>query len=496
MTSRSILTFFGSAFALGAVLMGADAAQAGVESLHTPRDPDRNCDAPHHERAPGLLWTPADGVLRLNGTGPEKLEFYGHLMDAAPSADVEGLRGADARRIQGHAGPINAARGCGNVGSIVIELTLPDVRQETPGMLLIGLERIPFIAVPRLMERSSWHGANVDESPAASARTGGGGSGSTSSVSIPQTPPTVTGGNQASCSGPGCPAQGNSLQFLPSAGGSSPGSRSADISTVSECMDAYGGMAVVNGSRLTVTLPRERPAASVRCFSQYFLVHAGSSAKDVHDYLGATSRVQPTYHINNPPDGPQMTGRIHPDSGAYHTMYLRPETIATLVGEYRYTVAIGPTLTPNELELILKTDPVYGVRRISAAPTRPTADAGLIAYTHQRVRSGQRFFWKVTSTTPGLAERCFSVTQGTVSPPVGAESFPLPTNADPQISCRQPYAVTVKPAAFETDAAFDDNLFGRTLTFTLGVSTGIVAQPNSNIPNVTPRVPITLPPRT
>jgi hypothetical protein len=491
MTSKSRLQLFASAMTLGALFVGAGAAHAGVESMHKPRDPDKNCDEPHHVRAPGLIWTPADGTLRINGTGPEKYEFYGQLMDMAPSAEIEGFPGARASRVQGHAGPINAARGCGNIGSIVIELTLPNVTRETSGTLLIGLERIPFVAVPRQMDRASWHGSNVDDSPEPEPTRSGGGSSSSGSLPPPPPPPTVS-GSPSSCSGVGCPAPGNSLQFLPSTGMSTTGTSSMDISTVSECMDAYGGMAQVNGSRLTVTLPRRRSAASLRCFNQYFLIHAGSSARNVHEYMGTTSRIVPTYQISNPSDGPQMTGRTHRDSTAFHTMSLQPDPIATLVGEYRYTVSVGPAPSPNPLEMILRSDPAYGVKRIVSPQTRMTANPGLTVHPYQRVKPGERFFWRITSATSGMADRCFSETQGVVSPPSGAETFLIPTEADSLSTCRQPFSITVKPAAFENDAEFDNGLFGKTLNFTPATNTTVIAQPPG--PTITPRVPIRVPP--
>lgn len=472
--NRTTLILAGASVSAAAGLC-ASGASAGVETMHSPRNPDRNCEHPHDVRAPGYLWGAKDGPLRFGGEGTQNFEFYGHTLDMAPSVtvDVPGIAGEEAERVQGHAGFINASRGCGGIGSIVVKLTLPAVETERRGTLQIGLDEIPFVIVPRLMERAVWHEANV-----LSQGTSRGGS----SGSPAPNPLLYRSSNQANCTGQGCPANtGNSLVIVSAGGGGGASSGAGRAETFTECMKSFGVETSLVGDRLTVTLPRQRAGASAQCFNRPFLARASSDLTNIHGFLPGASDFRPTYNVVNPQDGPRMTAASDGDSRVIHTLRMSAQDLQNLAGEYRYGLSVRPSENPNELELIIKSDPAYGVKQIVSPVRRLNNTSGLTVHPHQRVKAGQAFFWRVTSTTPGLAAQCFSSVEGTERPSAGSETFVLPTNIEHSAACRQPFSVTVKPAMFANDPAFDNGAFGKTLAFTPAMNEAMMVQPGRTL---------------
>lgn len=460
----------------GALLLPAVASQAhaSVESMATPRDGDRNC-ATAQENNNFALWRPANGRLVIGGEGKAKFEFYGHGIDTSPDAQITGISGASARRVEGRGGGVNGARGCGNIGSIIVEIDLPGVGSANNGTLRIGSETIAFAATPRVAQNAEW-----DEANRADGRASGG---TTTGSAAPPPPPLPTAGNNsnANCTGPGCPGPSNSVQAPLSSGttGTSP-----DTRTLPRCADAYGMKGEISnaGRDLTLTLPLVRTGAIEQCYNRHLLTSfVTKGVNDATTLSGPSPTLGMTVSNGLEASFRQQDGRK--DRSGLIT--LDDEVLKTFVGRKSFDIDITPG-SGARLKLTLKSEPAYGPKIIAAPVINPnigrlSSDLALKVTTYQAAGTGETFAWRLTPTD-GAPANCFTQTSGTLTATAGATTFELPLHATEAAGCTtKSFRTTIATASVGSPAGTP---FEQSVTFVLQPLT-TVRVPNQNTPQVT-----------
>lgn len=377
--------FFG--FVATAALMATSTAHASVESMAEPRDSNRNCsDAQENNNF--ALWRPANGRLVIGGEGKAKFEFYGHGIDLSPDAQLTGISGASARRVDARGGAVNGARGCGNIGSIIVEIVLPGLASANNGTLRIGSETIPFTATPRVAQNVEWDDANK-----ADGRT----SGATAVSAAPPPPPPPTSiNNGGTCTGPGCPGPTNKVQ-APTSGGSTV--TQPDTRTLPRCADAFGMKGEVSnaGRDLTLTLPTVRTGAIEQCYGRHLLTTF--QTKGVNDAT-TLSGPSPTLGMTAPS---ALHASFRQQEGLRDTaglITLDDETLKTFVGRQSFDIEITPG-SASRLKLTLKSEPAYGPKVIAAPVINPnvgrlSSDLALKVTTYQAAGANETFVWNLT----------------------------------------------------------------------------------------------------
>ena len=134
-----------------ALLLGATLGHnswAAWETITPPRNPDRNCEDSHDKNRFALLKNSDNRPLRVLAGANGDIEIYGHLLDTVTDVSMGGISGASARRAGGHAGAVNGARWCGNIGSIIVNISIPSsTTASNGGTLHVGGEDIPIVVV-------------------------------------------------------------------------------------------------------------------------------------------------------------------------------------------------------------------------------------------------------------------------------------------------------------------------------------------------------------
>jgi hypothetical protein len=455
------------------LLLPASSAYASVESMTTPRDGDRNCAAAQ-ENNNFALWRPANGRLVIGGEGKAKFEFYGHGIDLSPDAQLTGIRGASARRVDGRSGAVNGARGCGNIGSIIVEIVLPGVGSANNGTLRIGSETIPFTATPRVAQNVEWDDANKADGRASGGATA-------VSAAPPPPPPPTSINNGGTCTGPGCPGPANKVQ-APTSSGSTV--TQPDTRTLPRCADAFGMKGEISnaGRDLTLTLPTVRTGAIEQCYGRHLLTRFVT--KGLND---ATTLSGPT-----PTLGMTAPSALHAsfrqqdglkDKAGLIT--LDDAVLKTFVGRQSFDIEITPG-SGSRLKLILKSEPAYGPKVIAAPVINPnmgrmSSDMVLKVTTYQAAGAGETFVWNLTpaNDAPG---NCFAQTSGSVTATPGATTFELPLRATEAANCAgKSFRATIATASVASPAGTP---FEQSVSFVLQpLST--VQVPNQSTPRVT-----------
>lgn len=450
----------------------ASQAHASVESMATPRDGDRNC-ATAQENNNFALWRPADGRLVIGGEGKAQFEFYGHGIDTSPDAQLTGVSGASARRIEGRGGAVNGAHGCGNIGSIIVEIALPSVAGANNGTLRIGSETIAFTATPSVAQKVEWDEANTANGRAAAAA-------STSTAPPPPPPPTSINGG-GTCTGPGCPGPAGTFKVSGSGGTTV---TTPDGRTLPRCGDAHGmkGEITNAGHDLTLTLPLVRTGAIEQCYSRHLLTTF--QTKGVNDAT-TLSGPAPTLGMTAPS---ALHASFRQQDGLKDKaglITLDDEVLKTFVGRQSFDIEITPG-SGSRLKLILKSEPAYGPKTIAAPVINPnigrlSSDLALKVTTYQAAGAGETFAWRLTPTD-GAPGNCFTETSGTLTATSGGTTFELPLHATEAAGCAsKSFRATIATASVASPAGTP---FEQSVTFVLQPLT-TVRVPNQNTPQVT-----------
>ena len=412
-------------FVSTAALMATTAAYASVESMAEPRDGDRNCAA-SQENNRFALWRPASGRLVIGGEGKARFEFYGHGIDLSPDAQLTGISGASARRVDARGGAVNGARGCGNIGSVIVEIDLPGVNSANNGTLRIGSETIAFAATPRVAQNAEWDDAN---------RADGRDSGGTISGAAPPptTPPQGGNNSNSNCTGPGCPGPANSVQAP-----SSPGTTGTlpDARTLPRCADPYGMKGEISnvGRDLTLTLPTVRTGAIEQCYGRHLLTtFVTKGVNDAATLPGAAPALRMT--ANGLDASFRQQDGLKDKAGL---ITLDADLLKTFVGRRTFDIEITPG-SGSRLKLTLKSEPAYGPKTLAAPIVNPnvgrlTSDMVLKVTTHQAAGADERYAWRLTPTD-GAPANCFAQTSGNLTPATGATTFELPLRATEASGC-------------------------------------------------------------
>ena len=439
-----------------AALTAATGAHASVESVSTPRRPESNCTKAQ-ENDTAALWRPANGRLVIGGEGTGTLEVYGHGIDLSPDAQLTGISGGSARRIEGRGGAVNSAHGCGNIGSIVVEISLPAVRSANNGTLRIGSETIPFTATPRAALNARWDDANEANGRAAPPPT-------TSTAPPPPSPPTiVNSGNN--CSGPGCPAPGPSVKMT-GPGGSTV--NQPDTRTLSRCADDDGLKGEVSnfGRDLTLILPLNRTGAIEECYRRHLLVTF--QTRGINDAM-TLNGPSPTLGMTAPATlraSFRQQENLRERAGL---VTIDDDVLKTFVGRRSFDIDLTPGDSTSRLKLTLKSEPAYGPKAIAAPVTLPnvgrlSSDIGLKVTAHQAAGADETYAWRLTPMD-GAPGNCFAQTSGTATAPTGATTFDLPLRATEAANCTgKSFRATVATASVANPAGTP---FEQSVTFVL-----------------------------
>ncbi|WP_310003149.1 hypothetical protein [Asticcacaulis sp. BE141] len=453
--------------------MAASSANASVESMATPRDGDRNCTNAQ-ENNNFALWRPSDGRLVIGGEGKAKFEFYGHGIDLSPDAQLTGISGASARRVDARGGAVNGARGCGNIGSVIVEIDLPGVGSANNGTLRIGSETIAFTATPRVAQNVEWDDANKADGRAS------GGTTAVSTAPPPPPPPTSKNGG-GTCTGPGCPGPANSVQ-APTSSGSTV--TQPDTRTLPRCADAYGMKGEISnvGRDLTLTLPIIRTGAIEQCYGRHLLTRFVT--KGVNDAT-TLSGPAPALGMTAPP---ALHASFRQQDGLKDKaglITLDDDVLKTFVGRQSFDIEITPG-SGSRLKLILKSEPAYGPKAIAAPLINPnmgrmSSDMVLKVTTYQAAGTGETFSWRLTPND-GAPGNCFVQTSGTATATSGATAFELPLRATEAANCSgKSFRATIATASVASPAGTP---FEQSVSFVLQ-PLATVRVPNQNTPQVT-----------
>jgi hypothetical protein len=457
-----------------AMLLPAFGAHASVESMTTPRDGDRNC-ANAQENNRFALWRPADGRLVIGGEGKAQFEFYGHGIDTSPNAELTGISGGSARRIDGRGGAVNGARGCGNIGSIIVEIALPAVGSANNGTLRIGSETVAFTATPRVAQSVEWDSANTANGRAAPP--------STSTAPPPPPPPTST-NNGGNCTGPGCPGPGSTFKVSGSGGSTV---TLPDGRTLPRCGDAHGmkGEVTNAGRDLTLTLPVNRTGAIEQCYGRHLLttfqtkgVNDATTLNGPSPTLGMTAPAALGASFRQQDGLKDKAGLITIDD----------DVLKTFVGNQSFNIDITPGGTASRLKLTLKSEPAYGPKAIAAPAILPNigrinSDLALKVTTHQAAGTGEAYAWRLTPVDVA-PNTCFTQTSGDITATSGAATFNLPLRATEAANCNgKSFRVTIATASVASPAGTP---FEQSVTFVLQpLSTVNIPSQTRDTPQVT-----------
>jgi hypothetical protein len=389
---------------------------------------------------------------------------------------MTGISGASARRVEGRGGGVNGARGCGNIGSIIVEVTLPAVRSANNGTLRIGSETIPFTATPRVAQNVEWDDANRADGRASPPPT--------TSTAPPPPPPPRSVNNGAPCTGPGCPGPGNSLKMLPNSGSTA---TLPDTRTLPRCADDNGLKAEISnaGHDLTMTLPANRTGAIEECYNRHLLVRFVT--KGVGDAM-TLNGPSPTLGMTAPAAlraSFRQQDNLKDKAGL---ITIDDDVLKTFVGRQSFDIDITPGSSTARLKLTLKSEPGYGPKAIAAPVINPnigrmSSDMVVRVTTYQAAGANEAFAWQLTPTD-GAPGNCFAQTSGNITATTGATTFDIPLHATEAANCNgKSFRVSTATASVANPAGTP---FEQSVTFLLHpLSTVNVPDQNRNVPQLT-----------
>lgn len=446
------------------------------------------CPAPH-DRDPQLRRSDG-GTFDIPAGFRGDIEIYGHGVDLIRNVSIPGNIASFDRGV---GGAENTARGCGAIGSIVIQFDVPYTASAGTRTLTFGNQSMPVRIVKPAILRTVWSPQSLQ-----GGSTVGGGSGGSAPVGAPPPPsgpPTVDTGGANGCGPNGQGCGGGSSAVAGGGGGNRLGSpddppRLADA--VGGCIDELGGSAVIQGTTLTLTLPNGRnDRIDIPCLTRpvFFNVEMGTVSDDVGGFrAGATNQwfvdrgraVDPPRYSGslNGLTGPSVVDDANRD---YQALRMTAETARTFVGERRILLNPPSGSGASQLTLVLRTDPSYGINAIqvpSFGPNGRLANTLDIKYDFLPFGNGStNVFWRLRSVSGAAPPTCFTAASGTNSGAGGGVGKIVLTARDGAGCENSRFAIDIGPA--RNGAGLFSTPFSKTAEFVLVPrSTTIQVKPN------------------
>lgn len=381
------------------------------------------CPTPH-DRDPQLRRSDG-GTFDIPAGFRGDIEIYGHGVDLIRTVSIPG---GFASFDRGVGGAENAARGCGAIGSIVIQFDVAYTTSAGTGTLTFGNQTMRVRIVKPAILRTVWS----PQSLRGGSTVGGGAQGPVGAPPPPPPPPSVdtSGANGCGTNGQGC---GGSTSVVAGGGGGnrlgSPDDPPRLADAVGGCIDELGGSAVIQGTTLTLTLPNSRnERIDIPCLTRpvFFNVEMGEVSDDVGGFrAGATN--QWFVDRGRAVDPPRYSGSLNGFTGPsvvddanrdYQALRMTAETARTFVGERR--VLLSPASGfggASPITLVLRTDPGYGINAIQvpAGSTR-TGNTLEIKYDFLPFGNGStNVFWRLRALSGAAPATCFAAVSGSNS---------------------------------------------------------------------------------
>ncbi|MCW3835077.1 hypothetical protein ACFQ1E_01535 [Sphingomonas canadensis] len=468
-----------------AMLAMPTAAQARWESISAfPRDPNRNCDEPHERGA--VLLASANRPLAIQPGFVGEIEIYGQGIDLSPSASMQ--RQGSARKIRTTLGAVNAARWCGSIGSIVVRIDVPFSATGTD-TLIVGSERIPVVYRPAFAVTQQWASqtfagrSTVPNAPPPRP------------VPAPPPPPpppaTITNDRSGGCvlNGP-CPGGGTGGFIVTGPSGSTSSINGAATlpAGIGSCIEDIGGAIDLNGTTLTITLPRQRGNAAARtCLLRPVHINIGLFQPAVDLFVRQMSSVQFRSMANAyvPPRYPGISRLSGPAMDAEDRNFFSvsiPQTyLDSFVGERRITIRDSAG-TLNGITLVLRTDPRNGIAMIAPIPATRTSTEIPVAFDLGEIApAAVPVIWTLRALDGGSVTACFRAGTGRLNATGLTNRFTLPaTDAEGCAARRFELRIAVERQAGA--GGLFDAPYGQSIEFAGGTVTArTIRQPGTPI---------------
>lgn len=490
---KRILTTL-AALAIAAFALPALSAERMFEASTSPF-----CDKPQEQRGQ-VIWENGDGLMRFAGSGTINYEIYGHLIDTSIDAALTGLpAGARAEIKDRKNGVWNGAHGCGNIGSVVVAVTLPKVASANSGVLRVGSERFDVRAVPIAAAAVEWDENNFDNGASMTVAEKQAADAVSLQAAVDRCRQKMLSGGSTNCTinfwlmttyNQACAqfqAMGASCDFEHSFQLRETG---FDFrTTIGNCGDQHGvraGLTDASPPTLTITLPQNRTGAVFNCLNKPMILKfdrlASGKITDVFPDISVPHSVTQT--SNGAPRLTFSEGAI--DSFQPQTRLARftlnQTTLQNLVGIYTYDLDISPSSDSSKARLVLQSQPGFGVRTL-AAPVFPaslgrTSSAFPFTVTPiQPTRSNQSFIYEVSGQPPGV--QCFTQSTGAITPAANVATFPMSLTVNEVAGCiNRQMALTVSAQG----AALNDDRFSERITFTIPAKSTVLVPPKKPAP--------------
>ena len=495
-----------TATALCGLAFGATPVVAGpivIESIRSQnlnqyqREDRPQCSEPYNDpgsySSSAIAWKPGDDAIYLSGEGKMQFEVYAHWLDTweddKNNTSLTGIPEASAKYLKGFSGITNNLRGCGAIGSAVIEINLGRVPQIRNGFLKIADARsIPIRVYNKTAYDVVWDDNNFATGDAASAE----GSYQSALAEYNRNLPTRQAEYEA-CLAAEAPrkaqyeadraaaeaerrASGSTSVTIPGASGfrsqcrapTPPQRRSTlpEDNTIAACADSQGLDSRIVGRRLVMTLPTH--GLSADCARKHLRLNFEYGVNPtpygiIHKIPGGgPPPVTFTHNGNGPVPGFSIVASA--TQGYYGKVNFRPEELQGLVGEYKRQITVNPG--GEILNLTIKSTPDYGVKALKPPLTLPNAigrlnsSLVLTVDTVQATYPGQVFVWQASGDG---AQGCFTSLRGETTPPANVMQFPVTLTAAEAAGCAgKTFTVTVGPRDQPTGT-----VFARTASFVL-----------------------------
>lgn len=433
------------------------------------------CNRPHNENA--ALKRSENRALRLPSGFKGRIEVFGHGIDLSPSASLQG--GGSVTFYAKKSGVTNNARGCGTIGSVVLDVSIPDGATGSR-TIVIGSERIAVQLVRPAMGALLWAsqtsagGSRPPSSPPVSAPPG-----------TPPPPPPPVYENPSNCTPPSCNPGGGMMAALSGASGST--GVSVNMGPVrlpagmGSCLNDIGGQFLLNGPTLMLTLPRSRFTAEVRnCLALplYLQARVNAAAVDI-DHPGtsfereldrAESYPAPTFARHSGISGPDMVAT----NRDFFRIGLLAAFLSEFAGERRFV--FRPTSGAiNELVLIVRTDPANGVGFISPIVSGPRLSSTLtVAFELQNAPApAATIEWRLRALSGMTPAQCFRSEFGSLV--LSTKIGQLPLTATEAAGCGTArFALDIGVQVPSVGGGAFSAPYGRTIEFVPGVSQATV----------------------
>ena len=487
-----------------ALLIGANATPAFAEwetITSTPREENSLCKS-EHTSLMGRI--PNDGTpVGINAGYHGQIEIYGHFIDVSPSASISGTGGSGVEQpkiTDRRGGAENGPRRCGVVGSVVVEIDIPENADAGSALLIVGGERIPLTIRKPFVSAMLWaeqslSGGSIFSRSGSSASTSSG-------TSLPPPPPPPTyGGSSAGCSpnGSGCRQDTGVVIVGGSSSGQSGRQRLTLPPAIGGCIEELGGKMEIRDRTMTITLPTNRQAGGVQdCLRRpiYFNFDLSSPGGPGLNGFGRMSSgsipVPGDVMQTRTYDVPAFNGiagfaspRILSNNRDFFELYLPEEVREDFVGTTNKQIRISSaSVTP--LTLTIRSNPLFGISTILPWPNGRTRIGLKMPMKFDfNAAPGQAVTtrWRVRGANGANVSACFTDTVGTVTTNRLINEFDL--TLKPEATCETQrffLDITVMDPALPASDPFVAP-YMRSMAFVPGPATAIIRPTAPIMPN-------------